>query len=66
VDKGYNLLKAASEKLPDVADVTYHFAVAKYKKGEKAEAQQMLKELLDSGKEFLGKKEAEKFFATLQ
>ena len=42
IDKGRRLLKQALDKLPNVPEVRYHYAVALLKSGEKEKAQQLL------------------------
>jgi len=49
----------ASGKLPKVQEVSYHLAVAKLELGEKSEARAILQELLNSGKNFDGKENAQ-------
>ena len=60
VGKGRPLLRKALEKLPKVAEVRYHYAVALLKSGEEKEARQMLAALLEEGQSFEGRDEAER------
>jgi putative PEP-CTERM system TPR-repeat lipoprotein len=60
VDKGRRLLKQAVKKLPEVPEVRYHYAVALLKSGEEKEARQMLGKLLEEGRSFEGRDEAER------
>ncbi len=59
IDKGRGLLKQAIEKLPDVPDVRYHYAVALLKSGEQAEAKKRLNQLLQSDPLFEGREDAQ-------
>ena len=63
VGKGRRLIKQALGDLPNSAEVRYHFAVAMIKTGEKTQGIQMLKDLLDEGKEFEGKEDAERLIS---
>jgi len=56
-DKGRRLLKQAMEKLSEVSEVRYHYAVALLKSGEKTEAHQRLNKLLQSEDSFEGKQD---------
>ena len=59
-DKGRRMLEQAMIKLPSVAEIRYHYAVALLKTGKKAQAMDLLRELVDSGQPFQGKLDAEK------
>jgi Flp pilus assembly protein TadD len=59
IDKGRRLLKQALDKLPNVPEVRYHYAVALMKSGEKAKARQLLTSLLEQSGSFEGRYEAE-------
>ena len=63
LDKGRRLLKQALEQLPDTPEIRYHFAVAILKAGHRKEGIEMLDKLLDEGKPFSGKKDAERLRA---
>ena len=64
-DAGLPLLEYAREKLSDVAEVSYHYAVALHKTGAAEDAQQLLKQLLSDGKPFEGREDAMKQLSTL-
>ena len=57
VDKGLELLKQAMEKLSEVLEVRYHYAVALLKSGEKTEARKRLNQLLQREGSFVGKED---------
>ena len=57
-DQGLHLLEKAITGMPNSADVRYHYAVARYRAGDRDEARKMLQQLLDSGVEFSGKEDA--------
>lgn len=59
-DKARSMLKSAMEKLPNVAEVKYHYAVALMKSGDESNGQQLLKQLLASKAAFEGRADAEK------
>ena len=59
VDKGRGLLKQAMEKLSEVPEVRYHYAVALLKSGEKTEAYKLLNQLLQSEASFEGRGEVQ-------
>ena len=59
-EQGLRLLDDALNKLPDVAEVRYHYAVALYKTGDKEEAWRELEELLKDGKSFEGQEDAKR------
>lgn len=63
--EGLLLLEQAAKELKDVPEVNYHVAVAKFQLGKRDEAKLMLGALVSSGKEFEGKKDAEKVLAEL-
>jgi putative PEP-CTERM system TPR-repeat lipoprotein len=52
VDSGRRLLQQASEQLPDVAEVSYHYAVALHLSGDNQQARAILEALLADGKPF--------------
>lgn len=58
-DKGRHLLKQAMEKLPKVAEVRYHYAVALLKSGKTIEARKMLNRLMQEDKSFVGREDAQ-------
>lgn len=62
-DKGLRLLKQAMEKLPGVAEVRYHHAVALLESGSEKEGKQLLTKLLDEGTAFDGREEAQRLLA---
>lgn len=55
-----SLLKQAAEKLPDIPEVQYHYAKALYSAGDVRRAIRILTPLLESGKAFDGRMDAEK------
>jgi tetratricopeptide (TPR) repeat protein len=57
VDKGRGLLKQAMQKLSEVPEVQYHYAVALLKSGEKTEARKLLNQLLQSEGSFDGRED---------
>ena len=65
-DKGLRLLEQARDKLSDVAEVRYHYAVALYKTGAREAAQQLLEQLLSDGKPFEGEADARIILKELQ
>ena len=58
-DKGLRLLEQARKALPGIPEIQYHYAVALLKSGEEKEARKILGELLESGKPFESRDEAE-------
>jgi len=58
VDRGRQLLKQASRQLPEVADVSYHYAVALHLSGDQPQARKILEALLAGGKPFEGREHA--------
>ena len=66
MDKGLRLLEQAREKLSDVPEVRYHYAVALYKTGARGEAEKLLEQLLSEGKPFDGEADARKILKELQ
>jgi len=58
VDKGRQLLQQASKLLPDVAEVSYHFAVALHLSGDQQQARAILEALVAEGKPFDGSEHA--------
>jgi putative PEP-CTERM system TPR-repeat lipoprotein len=61
--KGRRLLKEALDKMPNVADIRYHYAVALIQSGDKDEGQNQLNALLNEGKPFEGMNEAKQLVA---
>jgi Flp pilus assembly protein TadD len=59
------LLEKATAMSPDSAEIRYHYGVALAQTGDKAKAKQVLKELLNSGKEFGDSKQAQKLLDNL-
>lgn len=57
---GLELLKQAMVKLSEVPEVRYHYAVALLKTDRETEARQLLAALIESGKPFAGRDEAER------
>lgn len=55
IDKGRRLLEQAMEKLSELPEVRYHYAVALLKSGEKIEARKLLTQLLHSERPFEGR-----------
>ena len=60
LDEGRRQLKQAMKKLPGVPEVRYHYAVALLKSGEEKQARQMLEKLIEEGRSFEGRDEAER------
>lgn len=58
--QGLELLQQAMQRLPDIAEVRYHYAVALLKSDREAEARKLLTALLDSGESFPGREEAQR------
>ena len=58
VAKGKRLLRQASKQLPDVAEVSYHYAVALHRSGDQQQAREMLEALLADNKSFDGREQA--------
>jgi putative PEP-CTERM system TPR-repeat lipoprotein len=58
VDRGRQLLQQASQQLPDVAEVSYHYAVALHLSGDQLQARKILEALLADGKPFDGSVQA--------
>ena len=58
VAKGRRLLRQASKQLPEVAEVSYHYAVALHKSGDQHKARKILQSLLASDKPFDGREQA--------
>jgi cytochrome c-type biogenesis protein CcmH/NrfG len=52
INEGTQLLRQASEKLPDDAEIRYHYAVALHLSGDQQQARQILEDLLADGKPF--------------
>ncbi|MDX2506028.1 MAG: PEP-CTERM system TPR-repeat protein PrsT [Gammaproteobacteria bacterium] len=59
VEKGKRILERVVKALPEVLEVQYHYAVALMKSGEKVKAQEILINLLEQGKLFEGRDEAQ-------
>jgi len=60
-----SLLKEAAEKLPAEAEIQYHYGMAQYKSGDKAEAKKALQASLKLSKNFPGSEEAQKTLSGL-
>ena len=58
VDRGAELLRQASEQLPDVAEVSYHYAVALQLSGEHQQAREILEVLFADDQSFDGSEHA--------
>ncbi len=56
--KGTQLLGQASQQLPDEAEVSYHYAVALYRSGDREGARQILETLVGEERIFDGSKQA--------
>ena len=65
VPGGVRYLKQASVGSPEDLDIQYHMAFALDRSGQKAQAADMLKKVVASGKEFESKKDAEALLAKL-
>jgi cellulose synthase operon protein C len=65
-DKALTYLSAANLSAPHNPDIQYHFAVALYRVGRRADAQAMFATLLGSGVSFSDKDEAERFLRELK
>ncbi len=59
VTQGRRLIEKAADKLPNMAEIRYHLAVAKYKSGDEQAARKELTTLLASEKTFIGRDDAE-------
>jgi len=59
-DEGRRLLKQAMEKLADLPEVHYHYAMALYKTGDKKEGLSIFQQLLNSDRPFEGMDEAKR------
>ena len=57
------ILKPAAAMLPDVPEVQYHYANALFETGDTAAAERILKPLVESGKAFEGRADAERMLA---
>jgi putative PEP-CTERM system TPR-repeat lipoprotein len=57
-EKGRQLLSQASLQLPDEAEVSYHYAVALHRSGDREGARQILEALLGEGQVFEGSEQA--------
>ena len=57
------MLKRAADKLPDIPEVQYHYAKALFSSGDTAAAVRILKPLIESGKAFDGRNDAENMLA---
>jgi len=60
IDKGRRILEQVMKDLSEVREVRYHYAVALMKSGEKVKARKILIKLVEEGKPFEGRNEAEK------
>jgi len=58
-DKALRLLTEAAEGLPNIPEVSYHYAVALYKAGRHEQAYERLSELLSTSEDFEGRPEAQ-------
>ena len=58
VDRGAEMLRQAHEQLPDVAEVSYHYAVALHRSGDQQQAREMLEALLVDNNSFDGREQA--------
>lgn len=63
IAEALTMLKQAAAKLPDVPEVQYHYAKALFKSGDAAAAKRVLEPLIESGKVFDGRNDAEKMLA---
>jgi len=61
--EAHTMLKQAADMLPDVPEVQYHYAKALIRTGDTAAATRILKPLIESGKAFDGRIDAEKMLA---
>ena len=66
VDRGKRLLREASEQLPDVAEVSYHYAVALHLSGDQQQARKILEVLLVDDKPFDGREHARQLLGEIQ
>ena len=57
-EKGTQLLGQASQQLPDEAEVSYHYAVALYRSGDREGARQILETLVGEERTFDGSEQA--------
>lgn len=64
-EKGLELLRKAHAGAPEQHDIGYHLAVALVRTGDKAGAQKMLKDILDTGRQFDAIEAARKLYAEL-
>ena len=60
VEKGRQILEQVIKALPGVPEVRYHYAVALLRSGEVTEARKILGKLLEDGKSFEGRDEAQR------
>ena len=66
IDRGKQLLSKASEQLPDVAEVSYHYAVALHLSGDQQQARRILEVLLADDKPFDGREHARQLLEEIQ
>ncbi len=60
------LLAEAAGKMPDSAEVAYHYAMARYSMGQATEAAEAFKAVLATGVDFPQKADAEKYLSLLE
>jgi len=65
VGRGRQLLERASQQLPEVADVSYHYAVALHLSGDQPQARKLLEALLADGKPFDEREHARQLLAKI-
>jgi FimV-like protein len=63
--EGLDLLQKASTLAPADLDIRYHYGAALAQTGDKAKARQVLKEIVDSGKDFTQLKQAKALLSQL-
>ena len=59
VDEGLRILQKVMKSLSGVPEVRYHFAMALMKSGQEIKARKIIKNLLEEGKSFEGREEAQ-------
>ena len=65
-DKAVSYLTAANRSAPSELEIQYHLAVALHRVGRAGDAEKMLHDLLDSGKPFSSRSDAEKLLQKLE
>jgi predicted Zn-dependent protease len=60
-EKGRRLLKEALDKLPGVAEVRYHYAMALIKSGDEKAGRTLLKKILAENAQFAGREDAVRY-----